>query len=754
MENYLEANKITKAGLARIYELTKAVVENKMKQEEAVQILLEEIPIYAATSYKYNVLILKSMLEGSLVKIHTSTDVADYFTRQVGNDYGTEAIKKSLKSYLLNIQYYYEQTGNKSTSMRNALTKIAEENHIDISFGDEIFEGHSVKQKKNIWVFQGNPKYYDVIRAIDELDSIVWGVNQNEKKIKAGDKVYIWQSGKEAGIVASGTITTDPAMHKPEAEDPYNISFNDEKDDSEYLAVDIDIERRFTKNIIYRSLLKADKRTNRMEVITYPGATNFRVKDTEDTVIESIIDGSYQMIPLDDVDEEESDTVSYWMYAPGDNASEWDEFRTKGIMGIAWDELGDLDSYMTKVEMQEAMQKHYAGESTYKNSALCTYQFSKEIKVGDIVYVKKGNNLVLGRGIIESEYMFDSTRNTYKNIRKVKWTNIGEWNNTYRPAQKTLTNITPYLEVIESLEKLFEESMADGLAMGQKELKSYCKEDFLQEVFMSEDAYDTLVELISIKKNVILQGAPGVGKTFAAKRLAYSIMQKIDTDRVKMVQFHQSYSYEDFILGYRPDENGFSLQKGPFYQFCKLAEEDTDNQYFFIIDEINRGNMSKIFGELLMLIEADKRGINHGIQLIYGKEKFSVPKNLYIIGMMNTADRSLAMIDYALRRRFAFVNLEPGFNTDGFKYVIEQADNDKFTDVIQVIKEMNEFICNSELGSGFQIGHSYFCTNKPVGDRYVENIIRYEIIPLIKEYWFDEIDSFNMWSSRLEEVVK
>ena len=122
--------------------------------------------------------------------------------------------------------------------------------------------------------------------------------------------------------------------------------------------------------------------------------------------------------------------------------------------------------------------------------------------------------------------------------------------------------------------------------------------------------------------------------------------------------------------------------------------------------------------------------------------------------MMNTADRSLAMIDYALRRRFAFVNLEPGFNTAGFKYVIEQADNDKFTDVIQVINEMNEFICNSELGSGFQIGHSYFCTNKPVGDRYVENIIRYEIIPLIKEYWFDEIDSFNMWRSRLEEVIK
>lgn len=753
MEKYLEANKITRAGIGRIYEITKAVVENKMKQDEAVELLLAEIPIYAATSYKYNVLILKSMMEGSLVKIHTSTEIADYFTRQVGKDYGIEALRSSLQSYHLNIKYYYEQTGNKSTSMRNALTKIAEENHIEISFGEEIFRGLSVKQKKNIWIFQGNPKYYDVIRAVDELDSIAWGVNQSGKQIKAGDKVYIWQSGKEAGIVASGTITTDPKMHESEKDDPYNITFHDEIDDSEFLAVNIDIERRFTKNIIYRTLLKADKRTCKMEVITYPGATNFRVKDAEDTVIESVIDGTYQPILVDD-EAEEDESVAYWMYAPGDNASEWDEFKRIGIMGIAWDELGDLNAYSTKAEMQEAMKKIYEGDSSYKNSALCTFQFSKEIKEGDIVYVKKGNNLILGRGIVESDYVYDNSRETYKHIRKVKWTNVGEWNNTYRPAQKTLTNITLYLEVVDNLEKLFEESMGDGPAMGRKELKPYSKEDFLQEVFMTEDIYDTFVELLTIKKNIILQGAPGVGKTFAAKRLAYSIMEVIDTDRVKMVQFHQSYSYEDFVLGYRPDGNGFSLQKGPFYQFCKIAEVDPDNQYFFIIDEINRGNLSKVFGELLMLIEADKRGIGNSIQLIYGNEKFFVPRNLYIIGMMNTADRSLAMVDYALRRRFAFVELEPGFETEGFELMIEQADNDKFTETINVIKEMNEFICNSELGSGFQIGHSYFCTNEPVGDRQVENIIRYEIIPLIKEYWFDETNSFNIWKSRLEEVIK
>jgi hypothetical protein len=544
-------------------------------------------------------------------------------------------------------------------------------------------------------------------------------------------------------------------MHKVKQVDPYRMEGFDDSDENDYLAVDIDIERRFTQNIIYRTQLKADARTSRMEVITFPGATNYRVKALEEEVIESIIDGSYELVT--DGTGFESDTensISYWMYAPGDNASEWEEFYKNGIMAVAWDEIGNLNDFHTKTEIQNKMQIVYEEGSSYSNSALCLFQFSKEMKMGDVIYVKKGNNLILGRGIVDSDYIFDVTRENYKNTRKVKWTNVGEWDNTYRPAQKTLTNITPYLEIVDTLEQLFVESTGDSPIQPALALKPYSKEEFLSEVFMEEDTYDTLVELLSSKKNVILQGAPGVGKTFAAKRLAYSIMEKIDPDRVKMVQFHQSYSYEDFILGYRPDGTAFSLQQGPFYQFCKLAERDPDEQYFFIIDEINRGNMSKIFGELLMLIEADKRGVNHSIQLIYGNEKFSVPKNVYIIGMMNTADRSLAMIDYALRRRFAFVELEPGFTTEGFKKIIELADNEKFTKVIQVVREMNEYICKSELGSGFQIGHSYFCVSDSIGDRNVENIVRYEILPLIKEYWFDEENSYQMWKSRLEEVIR
>ena len=173
---------------------------------------------------------------------------------------------------------------------------------------------------------------------------------------------------------------------------------------------------------------------------------------------------------------------------------------------------------------------------------------------------------------------------------------------------------------------------------------------------MNEQDYKTLVNVLKMKKNIILQGAPGVGKTFTAKRLAYSIIGAKNPDRVQMLQFHQSYSYEDFIEGYRPTENGFTIKKGSFYKFCKLAEDDDENDYFFIIDEINRGNLSKIFGELFMLIEKDKRGIE--LQLLYSDENFSVPANVYIIGMMNTADRSLAMLDYALRRRFSFFTMK------------------------------------------------------------------------------------------------
>lgn len=272
---------------------------------------------------------------------------------------------------------------------------------------------------------------------------------------------------------------------------------------------------------------------------------------------------------------------------------------------------------------------------------------------------------------------------------------------------------------------------------------------------MQDEEYDTLVNLIRTKKNIILQGAPGVGKTYAAKRLAYSMMGVKDQNRVMMVQFHQSYSYEDFIEGYRPAANGFVLNKGAFYKFCKTAELDDENEYFFIIDEINRGNLSKIFGELFMLIESDKRGIQ--LQLLYSGEKFAVPKNVYIIGMMNTADRSLAMLDYALRRRFAFYEMRPGFDTDGFREYRMGLGSEKFDRLIHCVESLNNVIAADEsLGDGFCVGHSYFCnlTAEKVTDRALSAIVEYELIPLLKEYWFDEPLKVKDWTNNLRSAVK
>ncbi|RDB55452.1 restriction endonuclease [Paraeggerthella hongkongensis] len=265
----------------------------------------------------------------------------------------------------------------------------------------------------------------------------------------------------------------------------------------------------------------------------------------------------------------------------------------------------------------------------------------------------------------------------------------------------------------------------------------YGKDRFLEEVFMDESAYNKLVALLKRKRNVILQGAPGTGKTFAAERLAWSLMGEKDGGRVQMVQFHQSTSYDEFICGYRPDQEGnFAPKTGMFVDFCDRAASDPDRQYFFIIDEINRANISKVFGELLMLIEADKRGKSVTLPVV--NRTFSVPENVYLLGMMNTADRGLALIDYALRRRFAFFEMDPAVGTQRFGNYIEALDNEELSRFVDAVAKLNSAIAEDDaLGRGFRIGHSYFCLQKGATDEDVESIVEYEIAPLLEEYWFD-----------------
>jgi MrcB-like, N-terminal domain/AAA domain (dynein-related subfamily) len=292
----------------------------------------------------------------------------------------------------------------------------------------------------------------------------------------------------------------------------------------------------------------------------------------------------------------------------------------------------------------------------------------------------------------------------------------------------------------------------------------YSVDDALSDLFLEQPELDELIELWRAKKNLILQGPPGVGKTFIARRLAYLMMGHRDKARIQMVQFHQAYAYEDFIQGYRPtEEGGFVRREGPFYDFVKLAEADSDRPYVFIIDEINRGNLSKILGELMMLIEPDKRGEEFAIPLTYRRPEerpFSVPENLYLLGLMNTADRSLAMVDYALRRRFAFHMLEPRFKSAKFraKLISRNMHPDLIDIIINRMTELNNEIGSDtvRLGPGYRVGHSFFVPedkNLILDTAWCRRVIQSEIYPLLREYWFDNQENADKWKAKLLDGI-
>ena len=582
----------------------------------------------------------------------------------------------------------------------------------------------------------------------------------------------------------------------------------------------------------------------------------------------------------------EDSPVRYWVYAPGENASKWEECQQHSMMCIGWDNIGDLAQYATINDIMKKLQEIYDNpDNSFMNDRKALWDFCHEMKPGDIVFAKQGLSKIIGRGVVVGDYVYDATRSSYPHIRKVNWTHIGSWEApAHTIPMKTLTDFTTYTEDIAKIEALFNPaterhywwlvakpkiwSLADmkngevqdytlyndngnqrrvfqnflnakagdivigyeatptkqivalleiaqendgqsiwfkktetlGTPINYSELKTdevlknmeffvnpngslfkmteeeynivmeyvreanpvqttvdkpqYTKKDFLKDVFMEESGFDTLKALLLRKKNIILQGAPGVGKTFAAKRLAYAIMGEVDDDRIEQVQFHQNYSYEDFMMGYKPnEEGGFYMRTGSFYNFCKrAAADDAGVPYFFIIDEINRGNLSKIFGELLMLIENDYR--EKPIKLSYRDEKFAVPANVHIIGMMNTADRSLAMIDYALRRRFSFIEMKPAFDADGFKAYLKELGSEKLSKVVDAVALLNEDIAKDDsLGSGFCIGHSYFCNIDSVTDELLSGIVEYDILPMLREYWFDNDNKYKEAEQRLREAL-
>ncbi len=271
-------------------------------------------------------------------------------------------------------------------------------------------------------------------------------------------------------------------------------------------------------------------------------------------------------------------------------------------------------------------------------------------------------------------------------------------------------------------------------------------------VFLTEIEITEIVEALRLKKNIILKGPPGVGKTFVARKLAYVLFNSIDDSRIELTQFHQSVAYEDFVRGWRPGgtHGALTIANGPLVTFAEKARADPARPYVLIIDEINRGNLSKIFGELFMLLEADKREAKYGVRLTYPNplapdEKFFLPPNLYLIGTMNTADRSLALVDYALRRRFRFFELRPQLGDALVQHLTGPAYGFAEAEIrlrLAVVEALNEHISDAKkeplLGPGFAIGHAYFCGPKSPGQTaaaWFAAIVRHELLPLLEEYW-------------------
>ena len=447
--------------------------------------------------------------------------------------------------------------------------------------------------------------------------------------------------------------------------------------------------------------------------------------------------------PLEDVetDSEDNKPLNFW----------WLNANPK-IWSISKYTEGQRQTYTTHNEKGNKRRIYKYFEATKPGDLIIGYESSPTKQIKAIFEVTKGTHNTAKGEEIEIELVekleFPVHWNDLKNNPALEKCEVFI-NNQGSLFKLTEEEYDIIREIIDNKNIITEKLLQIG------NIQKYKFTEDADKPFISEAYFLQTVALLKRKKNIILQGAPGVGKTFIARKLAYEIMQEVNDLNIEMVQFHQSYSYEDFIQGLRPTKKGeFDLRDGIFYSFCQRALAHPDRDFFFIIDEINRGNLSKIFGELMMLIEADKRDEKFALKLTYAEDeedRFYVPKNLYIIGTMNTADRSLAIVDYALRRRFAFISLQPDYG-DAFR---------SFLTGKGLSPEMVEHICSSvtkvngkikedtNLGEGFQIGHSYFCTYNAGEDetKWLNEILNFELKPLLEEIWFDD-------SSKVSEILK
>ena len=525
------------------------------------------------------------------------------------------------------------------------------------------------------------------------------------------------------------------------------------------------------------------------------------------------------MIVYQNMNKENEDTKRYWLYSPGEQAVKWEEFYNEDIMAIGWDKLGDLENYTDRKSILEALINNYGGGEDQRNNVSAIDDFcngENKINIGDIVIAKKGTNTLLGYGKVISDYYFDDKRAAYKHCREVKWLKKGVWDANNNLPTKTLTDVTTYNSDIEGIKYAqYLLNIMNGNTQAQED--------------------NLVIKLLKYKPQIILQGPPGTGKTREAKRIAKALLGLGENDSLegneqfKLIQFHPSYSYEDFVRGIvaKPNEEGDGiiytaenkvlaefaekalkafqepikwenfrdflekekkegrevyfdegkelkynfiqnnelryLSRGnhnlagiPIEEFCQRNLDDkfdsfyknyhkwgwkfiTDyfidwakkfkkKAYVLVVDEINRANLSAVLGELIYALEYRGEAVQ-SMYAIEGENNLILPPNLYIIGTMNTADRSVGHIDYAIRRRFAFVNILPKDLTN------ELGDQFEGTLFAKVTNLFNTNLSSEFKKEEVQLGHSYFITkNTPINIRW-----EYEIKPILFEYVKDGI---------------